>query len=184
MSEKLNFELPVTDRMVIFTDQAPAELRGKKLQIYSDKGFPNMYLKFDAKINLTEKTLCRNGEPEYDNFDGQTLNQLVAEGIIREWSPFKQVYFRDVLNDPRYTKTGKSPDYERIIEEVKAMGMNVSKKALTLVYRAWKEGFKVGHVDRRNKVFVFAPSGMLNPLSYSISELHPTASDWQIDYLC
>lgn len=182
--KKFDFNYPETDRMIIFTEKAPLELRGKKLPItLAGGGFPDLYMRFDDKLDLANQMIIRKSDPEFETSDAPTLNDLMAEGIIAEWKPFAEINLGDVLNDPRFSNNGR-PDLKAIQTYCKEQGMKVSLKALQYVRKAWNMGFKVGHVDKTNKVHVFCPSGQLNPLSYHITALHPTAKDWQIDYLC
>lgn len=176
---KMNLNLPDTDRMVVFTEKAPAELQGKKLPIHVPKG--DFYIRFDAKVDLAEQTILDNGAEGYDESKLPTLGDLAKQGIIKDWQPFKEINFRDVLESYSYSIDGK-PNFKAIKDACKDAGIKVTISALEFVYHAWKVGFKVGYVD--NQCHIYCPRGSLNPLSYSITELHPLASDWQTTYIC
>lgn len=177
--EKFNIAYPITDRMVMFTNDAPLLLRGLKIPILKNNG-----VRFDDKLDLKTYEIIRTTNPKYARNISPTINKLIERGLMVEWKPYVEINFYDVLANPILTKNGE-PDFKLIQRECREKkGLKVSIKALTYVYDAWKMGFKVGYVDIPNKVHIFCPSGQLNPLSYHITELHETAKDWQIDYLC
>ena len=180
-----------TDWMIVFTDKAPEDLRGKKLPIFGPDR--RIVIRFDAKLNLKDKVVVERTDPEYDNCDGVEINELVRQGIVEEWHPsvkerglYKEAYLFDALSKEKFViidECGKSPNYDAIIRYFAERGFNVSRKALEYCFDAWRGDFKSAYRDEANGVHVFVPCGC-NPFNITISELHESCKNWQKTYYC
>lgn len=85
--EKINFDSPITDRMVMFTERVPfKELQGVKISILSNNG-----VRFDDKIDMRRKLIIRSTDTEYLNAPYPTINDLIAVGKMIEWYPYAKI---------------------------------------------------------------------------------------------
>ena len=167
------------DRMVIFTSEAPANLVGKKLPISSPiHPFPVFEIKYSYKVNLETLDVMDDDDCRYDICTWPTLNDLKQYGLIEDWAPFKNLIIYDAH---KIRKPNGRLDMDAIIKRCADEGLKVSKKALSYCYSAWSHSLKSGYRDEKNGTHVFAPCGG-NPFDLQVSELHPTASDWQTTY--
>lgn len=193
MPKKIIFTDEITDRMIIFNDipEMPEAFRGKKLPILD----PVYCLRYDDAIDFDGQQVIYAREIVNGNTLA-TLNDLIKTGWISNWKPFKEcsLYLVDEVaeNAPSHFKPFRdfaqdSNPHRLSIKKVVAyfaeQGFSVSPTAIRHNYEAWKDDWKSGYRDKKNGVHVFSPCGC-NPLQFHVSELHPTAEDWQITYEC
>lgn len=170
----------ITTRMVEFTDKAPAHLRGKKIPIGC--GDSDMDLHFDARFdmdNLIAYELCDNEYAKLTNLP--TINELVKDGIVARWKPYKEADLDRIDEKPDFYKNGK-PRIKAIKKYFKARGFTISTEAIMHNLKAWKRDYKSGYRDEVNNCHVFSACGC-NPFGLYVTELYP-ACDWQTTYTC
>lgn len=168
-----------TTRMVQFTENAPAELRGKKLPILKGE-WPDFAIRFNDKVDLSTLDVISSDDPTYDDCAFPTLNDLVAQVMIVEWFPYQLV---DLNSAEYWRKDNGRLDVPGIVKYFKDRGLNVSTKAIRHNYKAWRAGYKSGYRDEANGTHVFSPCGG-NPFNIHVSSLHPDCTDWQKTYTC
>lgn len=131
----------------------------------------NRYISRDNQEGLSEEFL--NQYP--------TLQDLVAQGKGDFKFPFKSVdYFRRDISS-RDAEGAQDVNLEEIQKYFKDKGYNVSLDAIRYCYECWLSDFKSGYRDEENGVHLFSPCGC-NPLHFSLTTLHHTASYWQKTY--
>lgn len=193
MPKKINFTDEITDRMIIFNDlpEIPEAFRGQKLPILD----PVYNLRYSDAIDFDGQQVVYSHEIVNGN-TLPTLNDLQAMGYISDWKPFNEcsLYLVDEIHDydPKDAKlfskfTQSFNKRELSLAKVRRYfmehGFKVSPKAIRHNYECWKADLKSGYRDEENNVHVFSPCGC-NPLQFHVTELHPTAEDWQTTYEC
>lgn len=183
--------IPETDRMVIFTDIAPVHLVGKKLAMaWGPNG-----LRYDAKINLKTLEVSEDRfSAEYQKFDGIEINELISNGILEDWYPYKWAVISEILppiwsllpeddpSVPAYDIESIDPEglIDKLMRECQSLGFNVTWEAVHHQLENWANDRKSGYRDEANGYHLFTPCGH-NPFRLRISELHPLC-DWQETY--
>lgn len=168
----------ITERMIEFTDKAPAHLRGRKIPVLCSKGG----LHFDSRIDLTTLIAYEITDAEYKNVvDLPTINDLIKNGIANEWLPYKDVSLCNIDKKTEFFDEGQLR-IEAIKEYFKNNGLIVSTGAIMHNYEAWKCDYKSGYRDEVNNCHVFSPCGC-NPFALHVSELYADC-DWQTTYIC
>lgn len=163
----------IAERMVKFTYKAPEHLRGHILPVFSGADS----LSWEEKLNLStlEGMLAvREGRENYNNCEWPTLNDLLAEGIVEEWLPYREECLMDA---DQY-------ECEYICDYFESKGLKVSEDAIMWCRSAWKDGWKSGYRDDENGVYVRCAYGIDNPCNIWVYELHPTCESWQKTYIC
>lgn len=115
------------------------------------------------------------GDPDYDTFEGNTLSELCGAKVI------KKVHFPYEIINRNYSPNTKYININVVIKFFKKKGYNVTKEAIMHNYSCWRGSLKSGYRDEENGYHLFTPCGG-NPLSFRLTSLHPTASDWQTTY--
>lgn len=173
----------VTDRMVIFTENAPAHLSGRKLPIFGLPGsFPNIIMKFSAKLDLDNLVAISSDDPDYDICEFKTVTQLINDGIMEEWFPYRIFSIEDIDEKPELWKSKNRLDLDKIQKIFADNGFIVIKEAIMHNFKAWKADLKSGYRDEKNNVHLFSPCGC-NPFILRATELSDTC-DWQTTYEC
>lgn len=192
---KINFDrIYDTDRMVIFTDKAPVNIRGKKLPIVSG----GLFIRYDDKFNMDDGTYCSSSDNEYESFDGLTLNELRAQGFIEDWYPYKKFDIDNILppicslsltatdedDEEVYNRVLGNLDINGLIvkiqQQFKENGYDVTLAAIKHQFEMWSCDCKSGYRDDERGYHLFTPCGH-NPFSIRLTTLHKLC-DWQITY--
>lgn len=114
-------------------------------------------------------------DPDYDTFEGKTLSEWIEAGVIKG---ARFPYVKIVRN---YSPNTKFISMKSLQRYFKKRGFNVTKEAIIHNFSCWHGSLKSGYRDEANGYHLFTPCGG-NPLSFTLTSLHPTAADWQTTY--
>ena len=174
----------VTQRMVEFTNAAPNHLVGKRIPIITaiTKEDNEEEILFDSKYDMVTFKVVNKTDPSYNKVYLPTFNDLIAEGVMKEWTPYRECTL-NVSNVPLMWLDGKvdrEPNYIAIRAYFQANGFEISISQLDYVWKCWRDGFKSGY--RGQTCHLFAPCGDLNPFQLTATSLNPLCKDWQKTY--
>lgn len=185
----LHFLTEPTQRMVEFTESAPAAVRGKRISMRVGFVTEDTY-RYDEVVDLESGVLLEEGDEEYNLYG--TIYDYIQQGLAKEIIPYKKIELDDVVkNYPQLCRGSKKniPDPVAINNYLKEHGMETNVVALEQSYKMWKAGFKCGIRDEKTNTFIFNPTGAkdksgrhVNPYSVSVSELNPLCEEWQQTY--
>lgn len=158
------------------------------LYAYNDKvSFPlNLsVITYASRVDLENEMYAEFGE----ECSFPTINELIAEGKLETKSFLNthDIYFHEKV----FCRTNSKCPYmfpkknlERVINEFKEHGFNVTEEAIQHNYNAWLYDLKSGYRDEENGYHLFTPCGC-NPLSFRATNLDDEfCKDWQTTYEC
>lgn len=200
-----------TDYMVIFTDKCPDKSWvGRKLPII-DKTY---HLRFDDMIDFKEGRIVysnENADPSLPTLNDLMRKGIIT--VWHPFKEYCLRFCDDYTTDGSITRSedgrqtigcvpyskfdrkrhktyvgvitkGGVLDVGKVVKWFKDnCGITVSPEAIEHNFNAWVRDLKSGYRDEANGLHVFTPCGC-NDLSFSCSELHPTAEDYQKTYTC
>ena len=141
------------------------------------------FISFDSKVDVVTKQFCSRGDFEYKKCQYPTINELIANGVVKEGQAYREhtvvvgVYACANCKDVTVVEEYNA---EKIVEIFRDKGFVVELEGIQHNYSAWCADYKSAY--RGEHCHIFSPCGC-NSLKFRVSELHPACADWQTTYI-
>ena len=134
-----------------------------------------------CKVDIVNKKYISSYDEGYKECDLPTIDDLYREGILEKEGTCIEKQYHISFSNSKHMLTDS--DINKMIQEFKEHGLNVTREAIEHNYQAWKYDNKSGYRDENNGYHLFTPCGC-NPMSFTASSLHKKCEGWQTTYIC
>ncbi|MGN1217205.1 MAG: hypothetical protein ACI4TD_04430 [Phocaeicola sp.] len=135
---------------------------------------------YQTKVDLDRMEYVDRYSEEWSDYNHPTVETLIR---MKRISDVKWPYKCVDKNYKTYAHTMDERKVNGVLDFFKKQGYNVTREAVEHNFRAYLSDMKSGYRDDKNGYHLFTPCGC-NPLSFRLTTLYPSCTDWQKTYEC